>query len=208
MGTHPAGQSVVVLEANRVAAGVTGHTTGKLTALHTAVYDPLRTKHGDDAAGRYAASQSTALRHVIEVADTLGIDCELERRPAVTYSERPEAVEALRAEAEAARSAGLSASFVTETGLPFPVAGAVRVEDQAQFHPLKYLRGLVEDIAARGGRAFRIRGSGVQSPAPTPTLTSRTASRAAPTRHRAIATVHAPADHIRARTVAWPPASS
>ncbi|WP_412079423.1 FAD-dependent oxidoreductase (plasmid) [Streptomyces xanthophaeus] len=147
-----AGLSVVVLDADRLAAGVTGHTTGKLTALHTAVYDPLRTEHGDDAAGRYAASQSTALRHVIEVADRLGIDCELERRPAFTYSERPEAVGALRAEAEAARAAGLSASFVTETGLPFPVAGAVRVEDQAQFHPLKYLRGLVEDIAARGGR--------------------------------------------------------
>ncbi|MEU9145007.1 FAD-dependent oxidoreductase [Streptomyces sp. NPDC048349] len=147
-----AGLSVVVLEADRLASGVTGHTTGKLTALHTTVYDMLRTKHGDDAARQYAASQSSALRHVVDVAGELGIGCELETRPALTYCEQPEGVEALRAEAEAARSAGLTASFVTETGLPFPVAGAVRVEDQAQFHPLKYLRGLVDDLVARGGR--------------------------------------------------------
>lgn len=147
-----AGLRVIVLEADRLAGGVTGHTTGKLTALHTAVYDTLRTEHGDDAARQYAASQSSALRHVIEVAAELGIDCELERRPAFTYCRQPDGVEALRAEAEAARAAGLSASFVEGTGLPFAVAGAVRVEDQAQFHPLKYLRGLVQDIVARGGR--------------------------------------------------------
>jgi Rieske Fe-S protein len=44
-------------------------------------------------------------------------------------------VEELRAEARAAHEAGLPASFVTETALPFPVAGAVKVTGQAQFHP-------------------------------------------------------------------------
>ncbi|MFG2645977.1 FAD-dependent oxidoreductase [Streptomyces sp. NPDC048370] len=147
-----AGLNVIVLEADRLAGGVTGHTTGKLTALHTSVYDTLRSKHGDEAARDYADSQSAALQRVFDIAEELGIDCELERRPALTYCEQPDGADALRAEAEAARAAGLDASFVTETGLPFPVAGAVQVEDQAQFHPLKYLRGLVDDIVARGGR--------------------------------------------------------
>ncbi|MFF3728401.1 FAD-dependent oxidoreductase [Streptomyces erythrochromogenes] len=147
-----AGLGVVVLEAGGLAGGVTGHTTGKLTALHTAIYDTLRSKHGDEAARQYAASQSAALRHVIEVSGELGIDCELERRPAFTYCAEADGVDALRAEADAAHAAGLDASFVTATGLPFPVAGAVKVEDQAQFHPLAYLAGLVEDITALGGR--------------------------------------------------------
>ncbi|WP_395366052.1 FAD-dependent oxidoreductase [Streptomyces sp. YH02] len=146
------GLTVVVLEADRLAGGVTGHTTGKLTAQHASVYGTLRSEHGEDAALRYAESQSAALRHVVEVSEELGIDCELERRPAFTYCVHPEGVDGLRAEADASRAAGLSASFVTETGLPFPVAGAVRVEDQAQFHPLAYLRGLADDLVARGGR--------------------------------------------------------
>ncbi|MFD8011698.1 FAD-dependent oxidoreductase [Streptomyces sp. NPDC058955] len=146
------GRSVVVLEADRLAGGVTGHTTGKLTALHTTAYHGLRAGHGEDAARRYAASQSAALRHVLDTAGELGIDCALERRPAFTYCERDDGVEELRDEAEAARAAGLDASFVTASGLPFPIAGAVRVDDQAQFHPLAYLAGLVDALVARGGR--------------------------------------------------------
>ncbi|MFF5701406.1 FAD-dependent oxidoreductase [Streptomyces sp. NPDC012794] len=188
------GLSVVVLEADRLAAGVTGHTTGKLTALHPGVYDTLRSRHGEDAARRYATSQSAALRHVFEVVRDLGIDCDLERRPAVTYCERPDGVEALRAEAEAARAAGLDASFVTETGLPYPVAGAVTLGDQAQFHPLGYLRGLVEDLVARGGRLYEhTRVTGLDGGDPCRVTTSSGTTVTA--RHVVIATHHPVFDH-------------
>ncbi|WP_436842246.1 FAD-dependent oxidoreductase [Streptomyces virginiae] len=149
-----AGRHVIVLEAGRIAAGVTGHTTGKVTALHTSIYSQLRSQHGEEAAGLYATSQSAALHHLLEVAAELDVDCELERRPAFTYCEDPEGVQALRTEAQAAREAGLSADFVTATGLPYPVAGAVRVDGQAQFHPLKYLRALADDLTARGGQIY------------------------------------------------------
>ncbi|MCZ9340183.1 FAD-binding oxidoreductase, partial [Streptomyces sp. TRM76130] len=35
-----------------------------------------------------------------------------------------------------------------------PVAGAVRVDGGAQFHPRKYLLALTEDLTARGGLVF------------------------------------------------------
>ncbi|OAH12229.1 FAD-dependent oxidoreductase [Streptomyces jeddahensis] len=148
------GRSVVVLEASRVAAGVTGHTTAKLTALHTLMYDRLRHTRGPDAARLYARSQSDAIEHAVAVADELGADCDLERVPAFTYCQDPKQLDAIRAEADAAHKAGLEASFVTETGLPYPVAGAVRVENQAQFHPRKYLLALERDLEAHGGRIY------------------------------------------------------
>jgi len=149
-----AGARVAVLEADRVAAGVTGHTTAKLSAQHTMVYDHLRRSFGTEEARLYASSQQAAVEHVREVADDLGVDCELERVPSFTWVTDPDAVGDLRAEAEAAAEAGLPASFVTETDLPFPVAGAVRVEDQAQFHPRKYLLALADDVVRRGGHVF------------------------------------------------------
>ncbi|EFL13252.1 iron-sulfur binding oxidoreductase [Streptomyces sp. C] len=194
-----AGLSVVLLEAGRLAGGVTGHTTGKVTALHTTVYDSLRTDHGEDAARLYAASQSAAMQHVGEVARDLGIDCDLEHRPAFTYCEDPGGVEALRAEAEAARAAGLDASFVTETGLPYPVAGAVRVEDQAQFHPLAYLRGVAEDLVARGGRVYehtRVTDLDGGDPCRLATSSGITVS----ARHVVVATHHPVFDHARLAT--------
>lgn len=145
------GRSVAVLEADRIAAGVTGHTTAKLTALHSLVYERLRRTRGPEAARLYAQSQQQAVEHVASVAAQLGIDCDLERAPAYTYTTRAEDTDELRAEAAAAREAGLPAVYTEETGLPFPVAGAVRVDDQAQFHPRTYLLALAEDLRARGG---------------------------------------------------------
>ncbi|MGV4886522.1 FAD-dependent oxidoreductase [Streptomyces viridosporus] len=147
-----AGKSVAVLEAGRIAASVTGHTTAKVTALHSLIYDKLRRTRGSEGARLYARSQSEAIEHAAEVAAELGIDCDWERRSAYTFTRDAGRVEELRAEARAAREAGLPASFVTETGLPFPVAGAVEVAGQAQFHPRKYLLALADDLVARGGR--------------------------------------------------------
>lgn len=161
------GRRVTLLEADRIAAGVTGYTTAKLSALHTLVYDRLRRTRGPEGARHYARSQQGAVERVVETAGRLGIGCDLERGPAFTYVRDPEGAGQLRAEAEAAREAGLAASFVTETGLPFPVAGAVRVEDQAQFHPRKYLLALAEDFRSRGGVIHeRTRATGLHEGSP------------------------------------------
>ncbi|MFE9095858.1 FAD-dependent oxidoreductase [Streptomyces sp. NPDC007264] len=148
------GRSVAVLEADRLAAGVTGHTTAKLTALHTLVYERLRRTRGPDGAELYGRSQSEAIRRAAELVDDLGIDCDWEEAPAYTYTQDHDRVPELRAEADAAREAGLPAEFVTDTDLPFPVAGAVRMAGQAQFHPRRYLLALAEELTRRGGRLY------------------------------------------------------
>ncbi|MEQ4204011.1 FAD-dependent oxidoreductase [Actinopolymorpha sp. B9G3] len=149
-----AGRSVVVLEADRIAAGVTGYTTAKLSALHTLIYTQLTRSVGADGARTYARSQQNAVEHVAGIVAELGIDCELERRPAFTWADSADRVGEIHAEAEAAREAGLSATLVTEAPLPFPIAAAVRVEDQAQFHPRKYLLALAEEMTRRGVDIF------------------------------------------------------
>jgi glycine/D-amino acid oxidase-like deaminating enzyme/nitrite reductase/ring-hydroxylating ferredoxin subunit len=148
-----AGARVAVLEADRIAAGVSGYTTAKLTAQHGLLYAHLRSVFGVEAAQLYASSQLAAIQRVDEVAQELGIDCELERRPAYTYL-GPERSGEIEAEVAAATQAGLPASLVTDTNLPFPVGAAIRVEGQAQFHPRRYLLGLAGDLLANGGQVF------------------------------------------------------
>lgn len=102
-----AGRRVAVLEAGQVAAGVTGHTTAKLTALHTLIYDKLRRTRGPEGARLYARSQSEAIERAAGIAEELGVDCDWEQRSAYTYVCDPSRVDELRAEAAAAREAGL-----------------------------------------------------------------------------------------------------
>ncbi|AJF68397.1 FAD-dependent oxidoreductase [Streptomyces vietnamensis] len=147
-----AGRDVVVLEADRIAAGVSGHTTGKLTSLHGLCYERLREGRGEAEAAAYAAAQEDALREVSRFCGERGIDAEIERRPAYTYTLDEARAGTIRAEAAAAAAAGLRATAVTRTDLPYPVAAAVRVEDQAQFHPRRFLLALADDLVALGGR--------------------------------------------------------
>lgn len=161
-----AGRTVALLEADRIAAGVTGYTTAKLSSLHSLIYADLRKSFGADAARKYAQSQQDAVEHVAAVSSRLGIECDLERVPGFTYVESPEHVDQVRAEVDAAAEAGLRASFVTDTALPFPVAGAIRVEDQAQFHPRKYLLALAGGLAGRGRIFERSRAVGLHEGKP------------------------------------------
>ncbi|MFJ4973650.1 FAD-dependent oxidoreductase [Streptomyces sp. NPDC088755] len=146
-----AGRSVVVLEADRIAAGVSGYTTAKLTAAHSLIYERLNRTRGGEGARHYAQSQQAAVERVVSVAGELGVDCEVERSSALTFTTDPRQRATFEAEALAAAEAGLDAHFVTEADLPFPVRAAVKVAHQAQFHPRKYLLALADDITARGG---------------------------------------------------------
>lgn len=169
-----AGRHVVVLEADRVAAGVTGYTTAKLTAAHSLVYERLRRTRGKEGARQYAHSQQAAVERVSAVAAELGVDCDLEPASALTFTTDPRQRAVFEAEAAAAAEAGLEAGFVTGTDLPFPVAAAVRIAHQAQFHPRKYLLALADDIAARGGAIHeRTRVTGLTEGSPCKVTTER-----------------------------------
>jgi glycine/D-amino acid oxidase-like deaminating enzyme len=142
------GMDVAVLEMRRVAAGATGYNTAKLSSLHGLSYAKLARDVGRDKARVYGEANEAGIARVFELAEELGIDCDLARRSNHTYSEDAGEVDKLREEASLARELGLPASYVEEIDLPFPVAGAVRFENQAEFHPVEYADGLA--AALRG----------------------------------------------------------
>jgi glycine/D-amino acid oxidase-like deaminating enzyme/nitrite reductase/ring-hydroxylating ferredoxin subunit len=142
------GLRVAVLEARRVGAGATGYTTAKLSSLHGLTYRKLAGSLGRDHARTYGEANEAGIARVFEIAAELGIHCDLRRKPNYTYAEDPSGVREVREEAELARALGLPASYVDELDLPFQVAGAVRFEEQAEFHPIRYLDGIA--AALRG----------------------------------------------------------
>jgi len=181
-----AGLTVALVEMKQLVHGVTGYTTAKLTSGHGLIYEKLRSSFGPETARVYAESNEAALAWVAETVESRGIDCDFERRANYIYSEDAADVESLRAEAKAAQEAGLPASFVDETPLSYPVAGAVRLENQAQFHPRKYLLPLAAAIDGDGSHVFeRTRALDVRDGDPCVVETTRGEIRA---RHVVVAT--------------------
>jgi glycine/D-amino acid oxidase-like deaminating enzyme/nitrite reductase/ring-hydroxylating ferredoxin subunit len=110
---------------------------------------------GREAAAGYADCSREAVEDIAGLTAAHGIDCRLDRRPAVTFAPGDEAVDAVQREFQAAVDAGLPVRWSDDdAGLPFPVAGAVWLDEQLAFNPVRYVRGLAAAFVAAGGRAF------------------------------------------------------
>lgn len=149
-----AGLKVAVLEADRILQGTTGHTTAKITSQHSLIYDRLKKSFGEELARQYADANEAAIHLIDDLAGEHQIECDFVWRPAFVYTQSDKYVEKLEKEAEAASSLGIMASVVDHLTLPFTVKAALRFEHQAQFHPLKFLKALAEEMVKKGGQIF------------------------------------------------------
>jgi len=149
-----AGVRVALVEADRLVHGVTGHTSAKVTSQHGLIYDRLQSRFGIDGSRTYGEANETALGWIAERVEREGIECDFRRRAAYVYATSPSERSRIESEAEAAAAAGLPARMTDAVPLPFAVAGAVRFDDQAEFHVRRYLLALVAALTAGGCRIF------------------------------------------------------
>ena len=76
------GKTVVLIESRRIAEGVTGHTTGKVTSQHKLTYDTLIKDHGEEKARLYAEANEAAIDRIESFVQERDIACDFRRLPA------------------------------------------------------------------------------------------------------------------------------
>ena len=152
----------VVLEADRIGSGQTKNTTAKITSQHGLVYDRAIRTFGFSMAEHYARANENAVGEYERLVREKEIDCDFVRCPACLYS--GEETKLLKQEAEAAKSLGIKASFETDCELPFSVAGVTKFENQARFHPLRFLRRMAEEAEVyEQTKVLRVRDRSVET---------------------------------------------
>lgn len=149
-----AGKTVAVIERDNVLKGVTGHTTAKVTSLHTLIYHHLIKQSGKEKARLYGEAQQYAIEWIENTSKTLNINCDFTRAPAYTYTESREHLEQIKLEVSAAQSIGLPASYTETSDLPYKIMGAVKFDNQAHFHPLKFLMPIASVINGKNSYVF------------------------------------------------------
>ena len=108
------------------------------------------------------------IEQVAQWVEEEGIDCDFRRKPNYTYATSRERLGDIEKEVDAAQRAGLPASYTEETDLPYPVAGAIRFEGQAEFHPRRFVLALAELIPGDGSHVFEgTRATGVSEGRPS-----------------------------------------
>lgn len=148
------GLSVAIIEADRILQGTTGHTTAKITSQHDLIYDKLINKMGEEKARQYADANEYAIDFISNIVKEKKIDCDFCLKPAYLYTLSDEYIKKIEDEVKAASYLGIKATFEESIPLPFSIKGAVKFDNQAQFHPRKFLLSLAKEIPGNGCYIF------------------------------------------------------
>lgn len=130
------GVDYALAEADTICGGVTAGTTAKITAQHGLIYDKLLKSLGAERAAMYLQANLQALQTYARLCEKA--DCDYQVQPSFVYSVDNRGK--IEREIRALQRLGYPAVFAEHLQIPVTVSGAVGMDDQAQFHPLKFVR--------------------------------------------------------------------
>ncbi|MEW6707534.1 MAG: FAD-dependent oxidoreductase [Pseudomonadota bacterium] len=151
-----AGRQVVLLEADALASGATGNSTGNLYATVSSGLHALRDTWDAETARQVVASRAETIDFIEREAAPLGAACGFRRCGLYCYAGSPDALTQVQDEHQAALDCGLPVRWLDALppGPPAAHGKVLLIEGQAQFHPAAYVQGLAARLVAAGGRIF------------------------------------------------------
>lgn len=146
--------NVVLIEAGKILTGTTGHTTAKITAQHDLIYDELIQHFDEEKARKYYEAAVEAKELIHSIIKEHQIDCDFKEEDAYIFTNSEEYQQKLETEMQAYEQLNIKGELTDSIKLPIPVKSALIMKNQAQFHPLKYLKTLVEKCVENGVRLY------------------------------------------------------
>lgn len=144
------GIKVTLIDAGDLLNGVTGHTTAKITAQHGMIYDEFIQHFGAEKASLYYQACMDAKKLIEDTIQTHHIDCDYSQEDAYIFTNSDEYVPQLETEKKAYDQLDIPGELINSMPLDIPVKSVLKMKNQAQFHPLKYLKVLVDEAVNNG----------------------------------------------------------
>ena len=149
-----AGLKATLIDANRIGYGTTGRNTGKASAQQDYIYSRIEKNYGLDKARQYYQINTKAIQFIEDVSKESRIDCQFKRLPAYLFTQDTASVDKLANEFEIYQKLGIDSSYEKEIPVPLEVLGALKMSNQAQFHPKRFVDKLAEKAVEQKGRIF------------------------------------------------------
>jgi len=150
------GRSVVVIERERCATIDTGHTTAHVTMVTDTRLSELSRTCGATHAQAIWDAGLAAIAEIATIVREHQIACDFEWVSGYLHAPRGrsdrQVEKVFEDEARLAGEMGFDAQVVND--VPFVGGPGVQFDNQARFHPRKYLAGLASAILHNGGRIF------------------------------------------------------
>ena len=150
------GRQVVLVDDGFIGSGETGRTTAHITCALDDLYSELEKIFDKSTAQLAANSHMKAIEWIANTVRINNIDCQFKRVDGYLFLHPSDKKETLEEEYEATKRAGL----ITEMLSTVPGIEAeegkwcIKYPDQAQFHILKYLKGLANAFTQLDGTIY------------------------------------------------------
>lgn len=148
------GLSVILLERDKIGAKVSAHTTAKITSQHGLIYHYLEKQYGLNYAKKYFEANERAIQDIQQIIEDNSIECDFERKNSYVYTTFLDEKEKIQEEIQALQRINPEAKEVEKLDLPFEIIRAIEFPNQAQMHPVKYMKALKEKIIEQKGEIF------------------------------------------------------
>jgi glycine/D-amino acid oxidase-like deaminating enzyme len=149
------GKTVALIERDRCGGGDTSHTSAHLTCVTDLRIRQLVDRLGQGHAAAVLDGGLAAIGQIEANIESAQIECAYARVPGYLHGslvEENDERDDLRRQAALAAEMGLSATYVD--AVPLFARPGIRFPNQARFHPLKYLAGMLQRIPGDGSHVF------------------------------------------------------
>jgi glycine/D-amino acid oxidase-like deaminating enzyme len=147
------GKRVIVIEKSKLATGATPMTTACTTQIIDTDMADLVKIYGEEKAKAIIESHGTAIQTLDDIVTAEQIECEFMRCPNYIFATSKKEDETLKEECDLGKKLGIEMEWKNDTIGNLHATSHARVERQAKFHPLKFLRRIV-DICQKNGVQF------------------------------------------------------
>ncbi len=143
------GVNVVVLEAEEVGSGGTGDCVGAMGLGDGLPLGQIEAAYGTTTAIHYARYMQATADAYEALGETYRLRAQVERRPAILYTQRWEG--SLESEAAVTRRLGIPLEIKRRSELPFPILLSLVYPEQAVTDPVMFLYGLARQVPLLAG---------------------------------------------------------
>ncbi len=139
---HNNGVNYALVEKGKICSGTTCCTTAKLTWQHGLIYHKIIKKYGAESARKYYLANKAAFDKYAQLCSK--IDCDYEIKDNYVYSLDDKNL--IENEMQALSRIRCGAELCNNIELPLHISDAVKVPNQAQFNPIKFIQAIVPEL--------------------------------------------------------------
>ncbi|QQL49148.1 FAD-dependent oxidoreductase [Mucilaginibacter ginkgonis] len=145
------GKKVLIVDAYQPGFGTTGGTSAHINTFADTTYKEAADAFGNDGAKLFAEAVNEGYDLIKNLIDKYSIECDYAEKTGYLYAEDDDQAKQLEDVFNGMNDVGVDAGYIDKVPTPVPYQKALLIPGQAQFHPVKYLDGLLNAFQKAGG---------------------------------------------------------